>query len=149
VESPWQYTIVGGGPLERELKELSESLGIASRVRFVGASLDVPKFLQESDAFLFPSRWEGLGSAVIEAASIGLPVLTSDLPALASVFPASQRLPIDDPTAWAKAIRALVRDPARAQASAQRLMPGIRSRFHPNTIVGQYARLYQELLTGR
>lgn len=148
VEPPWQYTIVGGGPLERDLTELAESLGIASRVHFVGASLDVPTFLQESDAFLFPSRWEGLGSAVIEAASIGLPVLASDIPALASVFPASQRLPIDDPGAWTKAIRALLRDPARAQASAQRLMPGIRSRFHPNAIVAQYAQVYRELLTG-
>lgn len=146
VEEPWQYTIVGGGPLERDLTELAESLGIASRVRFVGASLDVPKFLRESDVFLFPSRWEGLGSAVIEAASIGLPVLASDIPALTSVFPASQRLPADRPDAWTKAIRGILRDPERAQASARRLMPGIRSRFHADTVVAQYARLYQELV---
>lgn len=148
VPPPWQYTILGGGVLERDLKELAESLGIASRVRFMGASLRSPEILEESDVFLFPSRWEGLGSAVIEAASIGLPALVSDIPALRSVFPESSRLPVDDPEAWTKAIRALLRTPDRVQASAQALMPGIRSRFHPDTIVRQYAGVYRELLGG-
>jgi glycosyltransferase involved in cell wall biosynthesis len=148
VPPPWQYTILGGGVLERDLKELAESLGIASRVRFMGASLRSSEVMQASDVFLFPSRWEGLGSAVIEAASIGLPVLTSDLPALQSVFPESSRLPVDDPDAWTKAIRVLLRAPDRAQASAQRLMPDLRLRFHPDTIVRQYAEVYRELVGG-
>lgn len=146
VPPPWKYDIVGDGPLLRDLKELAERLGIASRVRFLGVRNDVPERLADADLFLFPSRWEGLGSAALEAAAAGLPALVSDLPSLQSAFPASQRLPIGDAGAWSKAIRAVLRSPDQVLESARRRAPLIAERFDPNRIVKQYAEAYKTLL---
>lgn len=149
VSLPWAYDIIGGGPLERDLKELAEKLGIASRVRFLGARLDTTERLRDADLFLFPSHWEGLGSSAIEAGSCGLPVLASRLSPLVSVFPDSQLLPIDDASAWEKAIVRVLRDPDDALRRASRLAPSIRERFDPDRIVEAYAEIYRELLTSQ
>lgn len=149
VTTPWRYTIVGEGPEERNLKELTERLGIASRVVFTGVVLDVSHILESADLFLFPSRSEGLGSAALEAGWAGVPVLTSDLDPLRSVFPPQQRLSIDDVSAWKKAIESALANPESLFASASALAPGIASRFHPDVVTAHYAQLYGELLKQR
>ena len=43
-----------------------------------GVRTDIPRLLSAMDIFIFPSKWEGLGLAVIEAQASGLPCLLSD-----------------------------------------------------------------------
>jgi glycosyltransferase involved in cell wall biosynthesis len=73
------------GHASAELKELHDKLGLAGRVRFLGHRPDVPELLAAADAFVFPSLYEGLGGAVLEAMALGLPVIASNLPALREV----------------------------------------------------------------
>ncbi len=76
---------------------LSQS-GVLDRVRFAGERNDVPHILMGSDLFLFPSLWEGLPGAVLEACAAGTPVLASDIPGvreLARVFPRIQTLDLN------------------------------------------------------
>lgn len=54
------------------------SLGIDQHVKFLGVRSDVPDLLQAMDVFLFPSLFEGLSVASIEAQAAGLPLLISD-----------------------------------------------------------------------
>jgi glycosyltransferase involved in cell wall biosynthesis len=149
VPPPWHYTILGTGPLERDLKELAERLGIASRVEFAGVTMHVSELLQSSDLFFFPSRWEGLGSVALEAGWAGVPVLTSDIDPLRLVFPSAQRLPIDDVPTWTKAINAALATSDELLVSASKLAPTIVSRFHPDAVTKQYAELYDKLLKER
>ena len=149
IQDPWQYTIVGSGPVLREWRELSERLGITSRVHFISATSDIASILQSSDCFLFPSHWEGLGSAAIDAASVGLPVLASDLPSLQSVFPKSQRVRIGDTNAWTNAIRELLAHPEEILTSARKRAPAISTRFDPETVTKKYAELYQGILKNK
>ncbi len=69
--------IAGTGWLEHELKELTDSLGLKSRVFFLGnvSHADLPKYLWGSDVFCRPSLSEGLGNVFIEAMAAGLPIL--------------------------------------------------------------------------
>ncbi len=53
--------------------------GITDKVVFLGLQGDVIPFLRHADLMLFPSLWEGLPGVVLEASSVGLPVLASDL----------------------------------------------------------------------
>ncbi|MFO0889776.1 MAG: glycosyltransferase [Isosphaeraceae bacterium] len=64
-------------------------MGLAGRVSFLGARSDVPRLmLGAMDAFVFPSRYEGLGLVLIEAQAAGLPVVISDvIPQQAIVSP--------------------------------------------------------------
>jgi len=71
LNSQFKYDIYGEGPLERELKERANELGVSNAVRFHGRAryADFPSIL--SSSFLFV----GSGTAVIEAAALGIPSL--------------------------------------------------------------------------
>ncbi len=93
--------LVGAGPDEAMLKELSQTLGLADRVIFTGSvdRSEVTKYRKASDIFVGPSRSEGLGNAFLSAMASRLPVVTTQEGGLAEfVFGA------DDPqhaqTAW-------------------------------------------------
>ena len=70
--------LVGDGPLLPEIKELVESKGLADRTKFLGTRSDVPCLLQMLDLFLFPSQFEGLGIALVEAQAAGIPCLAAE-----------------------------------------------------------------------
>lgn len=65
-----------------QLDALVRELGIEEAVRRLGVRGDVPDLLSASDVFAFPSLYEGLGGAAVEALGLGLPIVASDVPAL-------------------------------------------------------------------
>lgn len=71
--------IVGFGELEKELRELAKKLGIENRIVFAGYRGDIDEILHVVDAFAFPSLQEGLPVSLMEAMSIGLPVVCSKI----------------------------------------------------------------------
>ena len=70
----------GRARYSRDLEKLSESLGIADRVRIIGHVEDVPAALMLSDVVVHAStRPEAFGRVVIEALAMGRPVIATDL----------------------------------------------------------------------
>lgn len=69
--------IVGGGELEETLKKQVKDLKIEHKVLFLGMRNDIPDLLQIFDVFVFPSIYEGLGLALIEAQASGLKCIAS------------------------------------------------------------------------
>jgi len=69
--------IVGAGPLERELREESRTLGLEARVQFLGFRTDIQALLHAADFFCLATESEGLGSSILEAMSAGLPVVAT------------------------------------------------------------------------
>ena len=80
----WTLDILGDGTQRNELESLSVSLGLSDRVIFHGSQdkAQVMNFMCESSCLLFPSVSEGMGLVVLEAVSLGLRVIASDLEAL-------------------------------------------------------------------
>jgi glycosyltransferase involved in cell wall biosynthesis len=71
--------IVGDGSLRVELEREVGRLGIAHMVQFVGWVNDVAPYYAQADIFLHTSRYEGYGLALVEAASHGLAIITTDV----------------------------------------------------------------------
>lgn len=71
--------LVGDGELEADVRRMAQELEIADRVVFAGAMQDVERAYQAMDVFLFPSRYEGFGMAVVEAQASGLACVASDV----------------------------------------------------------------------
>jgi glycosyltransferase involved in cell wall biosynthesis len=70
--------LVGDGFLRPQIEAQAKLMGISENVHFVGARTDVPRIMRGAmDTFLFPSLWEGLPIALIEAQAAGLCCLTS------------------------------------------------------------------------
>jgi len=76
---PWSLDVLGSGPLTKPWKQRAERLGIADRVRFHGflPRAEALRVMAAADAFVFPSLQEGWPTVVIEALSLGLPVVTT------------------------------------------------------------------------
>lgn len=101
--------------LEQQLRSLGD---VREQIRVLGHRNDVPELLAAADVFAFPSLYEGLGGATIEAMALGLPVVASDLPALREVIEHERTgllVPACDPPRLAEAIADLLDDPDRAR----------------------------------
>jgi glycosyltransferase involved in cell wall biosynthesis len=70
------------GRASASLDDLVATLDIGPAVERLGVRTDVGDLLSAADVFAFPSRYEGLGGAVVEAMGLDLPVVASDIPAM-------------------------------------------------------------------
>jgi glycosyltransferase involved in cell wall biosynthesis len=76
----WNLTIVGCGSHERIYEEMSLSLGLGEKIRWLGAlkNEDARRVMSRSDILVLPSRFDGWGAVVNEALSCGTKVVVSD-----------------------------------------------------------------------
>ena len=97
--------------LERLIAEQRAGVGSDPGIEMIGARDDVPDLLGAADAFVVPSRWEGLGSILVEAMALGAPVVASDVGPIPEVVGESwaRLVPPDDPPALAAAVVATLR----------------------------------------
>jgi glycosyltransferase involved in cell wall biosynthesis len=77
----WRLLICGTGPDEARLRGLAERLNLQSNVQFLGWQTRerLLALMQDVDVFLFPSLHDDAGFVVVEASSLGLPVVCLDL----------------------------------------------------------------------
>lgn len=110
--------LVGEGDDRAALEEESRARGAAEHVIFFGTT-DRPEALYSAmDVFAFPSRFEGLGIAAVEAQTAGLPTLCSEhVPAEARVTERACMLPLQA-AAWADAIVRLTASEREGAADA-------------------------------
>ena len=71
--------LIGDGVLRKQTENKAKEKGILAQVRFLGVRRDVNELLQAADVLVFPSLFEGLGIAVVEAQCTGMPCIISDI----------------------------------------------------------------------
>lgn len=106
--------ICGDGPLRSQLDTQIKSLGLESSVKLMGRFDSVTKYLAAADMFILPSRSEGLPIALLEAMSLGLPIVATRVQGVEEVVMEQQHgllVPIGDVTALSDAILQLLRNP--------------------------------------
>jgi len=151
VKTSWILQIAGTGEEENELKALARRLNLESRVEFLGYRDNAPTLLSQADIFCLPSRWEGQGLAVLEAAAAGVPMVLSDLPVLRETLRENEAsfVAAGDVPAWAQAINSMLVEPDAYVAKAQSAKARIREKFSIKSMVGSYAQVYREFAPGR
>jgi teichuronic acid biosynthesis glycosyltransferase TuaC len=114
--------LIGKGENEEVLKARAATLGIADRVRFMGALPQsvIADWLAAADVMALPSASEGLANAWVEALASGTPVVTCDIGGAREVIdrPAAGKLVERNATAVAAAIGQLIADPPLREAVA-------------------------------
>jgi glycosyltransferase involved in cell wall biosynthesis len=140
--------MVGIGPDDALLRSQIRTAGLEDRTHIIPsiAHDHVGLFYSAVDLVLFPSRFEGLSLAAIEAIHCGVPPLCADIASFREMFAGSPLLtaklllPLSDPAAWLARIRELLCDQEeRTQivAELKRLSPT----FAFETMAQQYLRL--------
>ena len=107
------FAFAGSGPLQKAMQDAATASGFGHRFLFLGARSDVPSLLNGlADAFLFPSLWEGLPVALIEAQAAGLPCIVSEQISGEAFAPGSDVTVCNlqsDTRAWTSAIEEALR----------------------------------------
>lgn len=148
--SPTPILLVAGreGGATRRLHELLRDLGLMARIQFLGHRDDIGEILAAADLFAFPSRYEGLPGAVLEAMALGLPVVASDIPPLREIAGPEEGIvlvPSGDACALSEALASLLQDSALAQRLGRDNRRLFLTRFTTDRSVAEMAELYHRL----
>jgi len=129
-----------------ELERLRSAQRMESYVHFLGHIDNVEDLLAAADLFVFPSLYEGLGNAVIEAMALGLPVVVTDVPALREVVEEGRSglfFTLQSSDELGKAISTLLDDPERAEAFGRRGRQIFLDRFTMDRYMPRIVDLYR------
>tara|TARA_R110001606_G_scaffold251548_1_gene399510 strand:+ start:7914 stop:8969 length:1056 start_codon:yes stop_codon:yes gene_type:complete len=113
---PCTLVIVGDGPERATLEALIEELGLAGRVHLAGFDTNPYRYMARAELLVVPSRQEGFGNVIIEAAMLGVPVIATDCIGPRYIYgDQTDLVPPDDALALTRAIqRALTGAPPAA-----------------------------------
>lgn len=103
------FLLVGNG-IKENLAEMIENMGISNKVIFAGGRSDIETILHCMDVFILPSKYEGFSISVLEAETVGLPVIASTgIPQTVKLHNAmnTEFLPTKNPNLWANKILSL------------------------------------------
>jgi glycosyltransferase involved in cell wall biosynthesis len=112
---------------------------------------DVPRRLEEADAFVLPSLSEGVSNALLEAMAHGLPCIATDIPGNADLIRDRETgllVRTGDADALARAMLELAADPALRERLGRAARTLVEERFDMGVIAARYAALYRELAAG-
>jgi glycosyltransferase involved in cell wall biosynthesis len=143
--------IAGDGPLRGALASQAEALGIAGRVRFLGHRPDVEHVLGALDVFVLSSDSEGLSNTIIEAMSVGLPVVATNVGGadeLVREGTTGYLVPASDGDALAARIGVLARDAALRQRLGSEGRRVVNAEFSIARMVGNYQEMYTQVAAG-
>jgi glycosyltransferase involved in cell wall biosynthesis len=144
--------MVGDGSERKALENLASELGVAGQVTFWGQQLDVAPFFSAADAFIMSSRSEGLPMSLLQAFSLGLPAIVTDVGGMAEVVRlVNAGIPVSatDPAEMAAAILRIARCETEREQFSINPEEALDLRFSLSTMIDAYMDLYRYTRGGR
>lgn len=148
---PAHLTLVGEGPGQARLRAWVARLGLSQAVRFDGRRDDVPDLMAASDLLVLPSGFEGLPLVVLEAMSIGLPVVATQVTGTAEALGADHPwlVPPRRSRALADALADALGDPMRRRAVGRCGHARWTTHFTAARMAAETVELYRRVLRQR
>lgn len=143
-----RLAIVGDGPLRKTIADKIASAGIADVVWLPGARTDIADIMQTFSVFALSSIAEGTPVTILEAMSVGLPVIATQvggIPALVMDHVTGTLVPPNDPAAMAAAIAAYVKQSALAAQHGAAGRERIERQYSVTAMLDAYTALYDRL----
>lgn len=140
--------ILGDGVLRENLIALAQQLGIAAHVKFWGKVENVFDYLNQAHLFVMSSVSEGLSNALLEAMSIGLPVVATAVSGAVDVIQHEHNgllVPPSDVQSLAAAVLRLFGNPALAKQLGHAARATVEEKFSIETVAQQHVELYMRL----
>jgi glycosyltransferase involved in cell wall biosynthesis len=121
------WVVAGEGELKGRLTAQVQSLGLGGRVHLIGHIEEPERLTADADLFVMSSQEEGLGTAVLEAMALGIPIASTNAGGLAEILAGGAGLlvPPRDPAALAQAVSRILDDPALARTLAARAQENV------------------------
>jgi len=146
-----QLWMVGDGRERKMLESLATESGISSQVTFWGQRLDVAPFLSAADAFIMSSKSEGLPVSLLQAFSLGLPAIVTDVGGMAEAVRLAKAgfTSAANPKEMAAAILRLAGNDTEREEFSNNAGAAFRRHFTLETTVDSYMELYRNTVRAR
>jgi glycosyltransferase involved in cell wall biosynthesis len=144
-----RFLLFGKGPLHQEMSRRVRETGLEDAVHFPGFRKDLPALLPSLDLLVHPATMEGLGIILLQAAASSLPVVATAAGGIPEAVVDGETgflVPPENPEALAKAVSALLADPALARAMGEAARNRVLREFSVSRMVEGNLAVYQELV---
>jgi glycosyltransferase involved in cell wall biosynthesis len=143
--------LAGDGSCRADLESLATRLQLSEAVRFPGFVKNVDQIYQALDAFVFPSEFEGLGTALQTAMAYELPCISTSRGALAEVVETEKTALVAEPDGkdFAKAMLRLLEDANLREQLGSAARQEVERNFSADRMVENTIRVYESVLRGK
>jgi glycosyltransferase involved in cell wall biosynthesis len=144
-----RFAVVGDGPAREPLQASAAAAGLTAALVWTGFRRDVPDLLAAADLFVLPSLDDAFPTALLEAMAAGLPVVATragGIPEIVDDGATGRLVPPGDPAALARAVAALLGDPAARRALGRAGRRRVAERFSTAVWLGRLEAVYAEAL---
>jgi L-malate glycosyltransferase len=151
-ETKVTFVLVGDGPEMPMVQARVRELGLQERVRLPGFRADGRRYIGLMDIFLMTSHFEGLPIAMLEAMTLGKPVVATAVGGIPEVIRDGKEgrlAPAGDITNLADHVTTLLNDATRRQAMGQRGAAKVEALYHIKHRVHAIEQVYDEILQKR
>jgi glycosyltransferase involved in cell wall biosynthesis len=152
VTGNWRLQFAGDGWTRSEVEETAESLGVRSRVDFLGDRSDTCELLARSDLFVLASKWEGLPISILEAMRAGLPVIATRTGGVEEAVEDGVTGFLTSPGGLAElrdCIQNLIRAPTRLHSMGEKGRRRYEEHFRVERMIDETLNVYRKTMLGR
>jgi len=141
----FEIQIAGEGKIRSEIETEIKRYHLENYVKLLGRQLNVLPLYKNANAFVLPSKWEGMPLSVLEAASYRLPVICTPVGSLTEI--------INEENGWLVtenkfhiAMKEVLQNYSQALQKANKLNLWVAENYSQQKLFKQYKKVYEELL---
>ncbi|MBS3741839.1 MAG: glycosyltransferase [Candidatus Cloacimonetes bacterium] len=142
------FIALGKGEDEQKIKEIADNLNLKNKFKFLGFRENVGEFLKQMDIFVLASKLEGMGTSILDAEAVGLPVIGTNAGGIPEVIRNRKNgliVPKQNSKELAKAIIKLVNDKNMRENFGEKSKEFVRE-FSVDKNFYNYVKLYRNLI---
>jgi len=144
-----KFIVAGEGKLKRQLSDEINKKGLANSFKLIGFQDDIENYIKALDIFVLPSDFEGLGSALLSAMILKVPIVATDAGGAKEVVINNKTgilVPKKNSEALAEGIIKLIEDKKLAASLAAEAYRFVEANFSTKRMVEKYFKIYKNLL---
>ena len=142
---------VGGGPYLEEIRSMVTERGLEDSIVLTGYSEKTREYMSIMNIFVIVSLYEGLPNAVLEAMSMGLPVIASAVGGCSELISHMSNgilFPVNDVEKFSQAVETLALDKTLAYKLGGNARLTVQSKFSLDRMVHNYVTFFEKQLVG-
>ncbi len=146
-----KFVVFGEGKLRKSLEKLIEEKGLKEKFILYGFVKDVPNYTKALDLFVLPSKNEGLGSSLLIAMALKIPVVATAVGGTVEAVKDGETgilVPPENPKALSEGILKLIKDRELRERLTENAFSLILKKFSVSAMVDSYVELYREVKGG-
>jgi len=141
----FEIQIAGEGKMRQQLEAKISRLQLHNYIKLLGKQLNVSPLYKKANAFVLPSKWEGMPLSVLEAASYQLPVICTPVGSLTEIINQQNGYLVAEDQ-FHNAMISVLQNYDAALLKAKKLKQWVAENYNHKILFKQYEKVYEDLL---